>query len=177
MDYAYLTNLYGGGRKNFGWEEPQGFSNQKYGKRTQAFYDYDDDYDTYKMVGGADFTPEECQQWLADNFTNPRTGRKIGPTKTGRGVYHDLQQACMDLQSGYKLQTPAPVTPSPLKRTESGGEIQRSTATGRKGPSASATSVPVGTQRVGNDGQMYIVKLRSNGSQYWQPCSQKTANC
>lgn len=147
------------------------------------------------QFGGADYSEAECRQWLADNFTNPKTGRKIGPTKSGSGVYYDLQRSCLGYASTastsssstvpvsvsrttsvYKMQTPPPVVAHSPRRTNAGEEIVRTTA-GRKGPSVSATSLPVGTQRMGNDNQMYIVKLRANSTQYWQPCSQSTANC
>lgn len=151
------------------------------------------------QFGGADYSEAECRQWLADNFTNPKTGRKIGPTKSGSGVYYDLQRSCLGYASTasastsssstvpstvsvsrttsvYKMQTPKPVVAHSPRLTNAGEEIVRTTA-GRKGPSVSATSLPVGTQRMGNDNQMYIVKLRANSTQYWQPCSQSTANC
>lgn len=61
--------------------------------------------------------------------------------------------------------------------TKSGRVCTIRNITGRSATNISATSVEVGTKMAGQDGQMYIVKLRSNGTQYWQPCSQKTANC
>lgn len=47
----------------------------------------------------------------------------------------------------------------------------------RKSPAQHASQTPIGTKMVGQDGKMYIIKLRKNGSHYWQPCAQKTANC
>jgi len=38
----------------------------------------------------------------------------------------------------------------------------------RPSPTKSATSVKVGTKEIGNDGNEYIVALRTNGSQYWK---------
>src|SRR5438309_2367392 len=128
----------------------------------------------YELFGGGDnITDTDCQTWLSNKTKNPKTGRTIGPTASGRGVYHDYERAC--LERGYVAEQPNPVA-QPPKLTHDDKPIIRTNA-GRKSPAMSATSVAVGTKHIGQDGQMYIVRLRSNSSQYWQPCSQKTANC
>lgn len=131
----------------------------------------------YNLIGGGDtYTEAECRAWLANKNVNPRTGRAVGPTKSGKGPFYDLHAACEEkglTTPGKSTQDPSP---RPIKTTEEGEAIVRTTA-GRKSPSVSATSVPVGTKMIGNDGENYIVKMRANGTQYWQPCAQKTANC
>lgn len=47
----------------------------------------------------------------------------------------------------------------------------------RKAPTVHAADTPVGTEMIGNDGQRYIVALRSNGTHYWKPCSNRGAGC
>jgi hypothetical protein len=37
----------------------------------------------------------------------------------------------------------------------------------RPSPAISATRMSIGTRARGNDGQVYVVKLRSNGTQFW----------
>jgi hypothetical protein len=160
------------------------------------------------QYGGNDFTEAECKQWLADNFTNPKTGRKIGPTKSGSGVYYDLQKACLgtykpssfveeedDIQKAEtkhlerllesarrrgdaiaQLQLQQILSSNSEDNQAQKTEIIRNDV-GRKSPAISATSLPVGTKRTGGDGRLYIVKLRANSTQYWQPCAQSTANC
>jgi hypothetical protein len=193
-DSEAYDRQYGAGRK-------KAYDPEAYDRQYGAGHDhemYDEQYGaghgySHDQYGGADFTEAECRQWLADNFTNPKTGRKIGPTKSGTGAYYDLQKACLiyaprsprgsssslsssSTSSSYFLQEAPPIHAQALKKTVVGDEIIRTTG-GRKSPSVSATSLPVGTKRAGNDGQMYIIKLRANSTQYWQPCSQKTANC
>jgi hypothetical protein len=131
----------------------------------------------YNMFGGdPTYTEAECRAWLANKNINPRSGRVIGPTKTGKGPFYDLHAACEEkgiAAPGKATTTPAP---KPIKTTSAGEKIIRTTV-GRKAPNVSATSVEVGTKMMGNDGLQYIVKMRANGTQYWQPCAQKTANC
>lgn len=129
----------------------------------------------YNMFGGGDnFTEADCQKWLASGKTvNPHSGRKIGPTQSGKGPYHDLERLC--LEQGYTPSKAVLKKQTAPKLNEEGEPIIRSVI-GRKSPAASATSFPIGTKMTGLDGQLYIIKARANG-QYWQPCSQKTANC
>lgn len=130
----------------------------------------------YEMFGGADeFNESDCKRWLDSGKTlNPKTGRKIGPTQSGKGPYHELEKLC--LAQGYVPSKPTLAKETEkIKLTQVGEPIIRKVA-GRKSPAISATSVPIGTKMVGQDGELYIIKARANG-QYWQPCSQKTANC
>lgn len=39
---------------------------------------------------------------------------------------------------------------------------------GRKGPSESATKFPVGTEKKGNDGRLWVVVVNKNGVQHWK---------
>jgi len=129
----------------------------------------------FTMFGGGDFSQSDCKVWLDSGKTlNPKTNRKIGPTQSGKGPYHELEKLC--LEQGYTASKPVIAKETARIRVDQEGEPIIRKVAGRGAPAISATSVPIGTKKMGQDGNMYIIKARANG-QYWQPCSQKTANC
>jgi hypothetical protein len=98
---------------------------------------------------------------------NPLTQRKI---KVGGAVYNKL--IASGVLSAIKKQIAE-------RGTLRAGTVTETNAkkTSRSAPEISATKLPVGTERLGQDGIRYIIQLRANGTQFWAKCTNKTAKC
>jgi hypothetical protein len=96
---------------------------------------------------------------------NPASGRLI---KIGGPKYKELTtQGVKFSQSPQKAQN--------AQKKQAGADSVAKKSV-RKSPAISATLLSVGTEKQGSDG-LYIVRLRTNGSQYWARCANKGSNC
>jgi len=54
-----------------------------------------------------------------------------------------------------------------LRHAKGGGQNKKSKKKGRKGPEESATKYPVGTEKKGNDGNIWVINVSKKGIQRW----------
>ena len=62
-----------------------------------------------------------------------------------------------------------------IKNLGGGGKKKRTIKKGRKGPEESATKYPVGTEKKGNDGNMWVINVSKKGIQRWVKKEDKSA--
>jgi hypothetical protein len=65
----------------------------------------------------------------------------------------------------------SPEKKSPEKKSPEKKSPKKSKKAQRKAPAESATKFAPGTIKTGQDGRKYIIKVRVNGTQYWQHCA------